>query len=216
MSFDKPQKFGRQHQPSDIEKAAEKHFQHLNRSETLILRAAVAGEVAVCNPTDRPIDTTELLTFNHHVRATLLRWLCTSREAQSYVDPQGLRIHSAVISDDLDLTFVECPFALSFMRCVFRESMFLISATAPYLDFRGTSIERLTADGISVRGSVNLGNGFQARSGIRFVDANIGGDFDCSTSRLGNSRSDRIAISAEQMRVKGGMFFRDALVERYG
>ena len=48
------------------------------------------------------------------IRGDLVRWLCVESDAQSRIDPLGVRIQSAKISGELNLSFVVVRFPLTF------------------------------------------------------------------------------------------------------
>ncbi len=60
----------------------------------------------------------------------------------------------------------------------------------------------LNADGIAVKGSVFLRNGFRAEGQVRLLGAQIGGDLSCSNATFSGE------LNAERAGVKGGLFWR--------
>ena len=73
----------------------------------------------------------------------------------------------------------------------------------------GTGIA-LSADGINVEGSVNLGENFSAQGAVRLVGAQIGGDLNCAPGTLSNPvrpdvASSGDALHADRINVKGGV-----------
>lgn len=71
------------------------------------------------------------------VRPMLIRWLCTSRDAQKVMDPQGIAIREAWISDTLDLYALQRPkLRIAATRCSFYGTVCLSDAKILELKFK--------------------------------------------------------------------------------
>jgi len=74
------------------------------------------------------------------IRGDLVRWLCVESDAQSRIDPLGVRIQSAKISGELNLSFVVVRFPLTFCSCKFANPLRLILAEDCRTSSRSVSI----------------------------------------------------------------------------
>src|SRR3954447_22496997 len=94
----------------ELKKLADERFTPFSAAEPKMFRAAITGDVAWCGPSQHNDDPHNNPSSNEEwgserkIRAELLRWLCVDKMAEGYVDPQGIRLHGAVISSDLNLS----------------------------------------------------------------------------------------------------------------
>ena len=115
---DKPQS-----QVSGVARLAEAKFGKLSDAEALFLDKAASGETAICGPNDDDDDPqNDPRTAGHWgpsrtVRAEIVSWLCTDREANKIVHWKGIQIYGANLSGDIDLSHANIPFPLSFQHC---------------------------------------------------------------------------------------------------
>jgi hypothetical protein len=118
------------------------------------------------------------------VRGTLLRWLVTDKEAVAQIDPLGLRVSDATIVLGLNLDFCSIPFRLRFDHCTFQNDFSLKWAEVPAFYLLGCAAgQRIAADGLRTHGNIFLQN-LESNGPVRFSDAKIGGDLDCSGAQL--------------------------------
>jgi sRNA-binding regulator protein Hfq len=78
----------------------------------------------------------------------------------------------------------------------------------------GNSGTALAADGINVKGSVLLRNGFSAEGGVRLLGAQIGGNLECDKGSFKNPPKEGLdssgtALNADRINVKGGVLLRN-------
>src|SRR5689334_21714834 len=136
----------------DLKKLADDRYVPLSEAESKMLRAAIAGDVAWCGPSQKNDDphndpsSTEEWGPEREVRAGLLRWLCIVKAAEGYVDPQGIRLHGAVISSALNLSGVVLRFPLVLNRCRFTDDIKLVSAELAFLNLSGSFTKAIWAD----------------------------------------------------------------------
>lgn len=204
---------GMQEQGHSLERLARARFSKLTKSELNLVRAApVEGAVAFCGPSgaddDPENDPSHADKWNaqRQIRAELIRWLCVDKRAKEQVDPQGLRIHGALIPDELYLSNVSVPFPLSFWLCALTKKAYFREIGVPSLDLRGCWVRELDAQGARVRDDIFLGGGFKAEGQVNLIQAHIGGDLDCSGGKFLNppgQGSDDGAIVADGISVGG-------------
>lgn len=71
----------------------------------------------------------------------------------------------------------------------------------------GKDTKALNADRLTVKGSVFLGDGFKAQGAVRLLNANIGGNLDCTGGLFRNPGG--YALTADGVTVKGCVFLSD-------
>ena len=98
----------------ELAKAA---FPDLPEAEEKMLRAAAKGEDALCGgmAEDKGDNVPDAASWGKErtVRADLLRWLCTERQARDLVGPKGVQVAGARVEGQLDLEDLEIPFRLA-------------------------------------------------------------------------------------------------------
>jgi len=193
----------------------------LTAAEIKLVRAAPKGEFAVCGPNmdndDPQNDPSKADTDwneDRHIRAALIRWLCVDAQAKELVDPKGVQIYGAKITDELDVTFVAVPFPLGLFRSRLMADANFLCTRIPALNLGGTWTRFIRADQIHVSGSVFLRNGFHAEGEIRFLGAEIGGDLSCVGGKFLNPAQSGVrdsgrALCADAIRVNGSVLLRE-------
>lgn len=188
-------------------------FTDLTESELKVLVAVTTGEIAYCGPSEEdnhPHNNPDLADFwglERDIRAELVRWLCINRDAAAWVDPRGSGIHAARISGQVDLSFAVVRIPLFLIRCRIADAMNLRFAQIEFLDLSGSVVHRLDADGMRVRGALNLRDGFRADDEVRLLGADIGGDLDCGGARF--VKPDGYALNADGAKVGGSVLLRN-------
>lgn len=196
---------------SNLEALARTRFGTVTAAELKLVRAAPSGEIAWCGPSQRDDDPrndpSQADTWNRErqIRAGLIRWLCVDRSARAQVDPQGIYVHGAKIVDELELSFIVVPFPLRLWRCALMSDVNLHSVGIPELDFSGSWVASLDADGASVKGSVFLRNEFRALGEVRLQGAEIGTVLDCEDGTFTNPQSKEQPGSGEALNANGIM-----------
>ena len=109
-----------------LEELARERFADLLEAELKLLCALHKSVPAHCG--DPAIGREERVNNPRHadtwgkeydIRGDLIRWLCVEPDAQSRIDVRGIRVQSARISGELDLSFVVVRFPLIFHSCKF-------------------------------------------------------------------------------------------------
>jgi hypothetical protein len=149
------------------------------------------------------------------LRPIVLRWLCTDPAAKGLVDPRGLRIENARISDTLDLRNISIEFLLRFHRCKVEGDINLADARTRSIGFNGTSCRALIADRCIVSGGAFLasaqGDRFRAEA-VFFRDATINGNLIAEGALIGPSSGAPVAASLDRVDIRGGLIFEDARI----
>jgi hypothetical protein len=207
-------------QQADLESRAQVSFGKLSDAEIKLLRSVPSGDLAVCGPNRKDDDPSndpskaEEWGAERQIRASLIRWLCANRDSREMVDPKGIRIYGAKISEALDLSYVTIPFPLVFLRSCLLADAQLHCIELPQLALQGTWVRSLRASSAKVKGSVLLGEGFHAQGVVWLMMAQINGDLNCISAKMqnpantGNAESG-VALSAERATVGGTVFLRN-------
>src|SRR5262249_168268 len=145
-------------------------FRYITESEQTLLRAVAAGDVAdYSGPTDKDNDPKhsddwgELRT----IRAKVIRWLCSDRDAVGRINAWGIRIVGAKIEGFLDLMFVTVPFPLVLSQCAIVDGVDLSWSDIRVLDFGGSYCKNLRGEGLVVRGDLFLRAGFEIENAVQ-------------------------------------------------
>jgi hypothetical protein len=188
-------------------------FTELSESELKVLVAVTSGEYAYCGPSrddnhpDNNPESADNWGVERDIRAELIRWLCISRDAAAWLDPRGLQVHGTRISGELDFSFAVVRFPLLLVRCCISDEMNLRFAQIDFLALPGSLVPGLSADGMRVRGSLNLRDGFRADGEVRLLGVYIGGNLDCDAGKFINPGGK--ALSADRVKVTGSVFLND-------
>jgi hypothetical protein len=179
---------------------------------------AFGGSSTLLNdPTNDPANA-DSWSHDRDVRAQLMRWLSADPQTSGLVDPGGIRLLGARITGGLNLSQIHVPFPIVLRNCAIPERMTLAASHIPSLDLGGSHIRELDAPGIEVENDLKLNSGFKADGEVNLFEARIGGSLT-SSGQFKNSaldldlfdpkNVDRRAFYALQMRVGGGVIFRD-------
>jgi hypothetical protein len=200
-----------------LEALARRRFSWLSEAERRLVRAAPKAppedNFALCGPNGKDGDPANNPSRaygwgkDRRIRAELIRWLCVDQEASQKVDPRGVRVYAAMITQKLDLSFATVRFPLFLYRCRLADGVDLKYVTVPALSFWGSSVGSLHADGANVREGVFLSGGFFANGTVRLVGAQIGGSLECGHGTFKNAGGD--ALFADRVEVRGGIFLND-------
>ncbi len=188
-------------------------------AELTMLAKVTTADMAYCGPSHEDDDKDNYPEFaetwhrERSIDANLIRWLCADRDARALVDPTGIKVHGAKIDGALSLENLVVYFPLAFQHCSVRAGATLSGLETPLLDFQGSWVGPLNADGIRVKSNVLLGNGFRADGEVQLMDAHIGGYLDCRGSSLINPQKDKdpksgTALRGDGITVKGAVFLR--------
>ena len=137
------------------------------------------------------------------IRAEFLYWLCTDPEAGRRVHAKGIWIRGAKIAGPLDFTSATLPHPLLIQASAL-EDMTLAFAETRLLNFSGSSIHSISADGLSVKGSMFLRE-VKSRGEVRLLGANISGQLACDRAIFENPTG--MAFNADGLSANMGILF---------
>jgi hypothetical protein len=202
----------------EILNAATERFPNLTEAEQRMLRAE-RSEFANCgsdnddsNPANNP-EYGESWGIERTIHADVIWWLCRNAETFGRTASSGIAVSGAKIVDDLDLSYEDVRLPLVFMRCYFKNEIWLKNAKVLSLNLTGCRTHRILADGLQAASHVWFGNGFHAKGEVLFRDANIGGSFNVvgaifeydPTDDRSNSFN---SLGCDRIKVNGSMFLR--------
>jgi hypothetical protein len=141
------------------------------------------------------------------LRAEVIEWLCSDKEAITLVTHRGICVKGAHIDDPINLAYLNIPFPLYFEKCNIQEQIELHCSRLRELYLGGCHIGSLSAYGLEVNGHIFLRDGFEAKGEVNFTGATIKGDFDCSNGHFVNPNGSDINLS--RARVRNNVLFTD-------
>lgn len=139
------------------------------------------------------------------LRANRIRWLCRDSAARKKVTPSGIWVGGLRIDGLLDLSNVEISFPLTFISCALPSGVSLNSAKTRDVSFANTHMKMLWANNVVVDGSIALGAGSKATSGVTLLNAIIRGSLNCVAAHLSNPGGS-FALDGRGMTVDHGVF----------
>jgi hypothetical protein len=184
--------------------------QGLTLAERRLLRAATAGNPALCGPEgdsdDAANDPAKANAWAkaREILGDLMRWLCVNHEAVKRVDPFGVQVGGAKITGGIDLAYTTVPFPLQLTSCALLGDCHFEQITIPSLDLNGSAASEVNAEGAQVSGSVTLNNEFASAGGVRISRATTGGNLDCDSAAIA------LALWADTAEIRGGVYLRVA------
>lgn len=172
-------------------------FQPLYPAEIRLIEASRVGEIAFIGE-DRP----EAESDTNTVRANFVRFLTLGGDEQTPIHEQGIQLYGAWIAGVLDLSNTHLPNPLQLFNCHLTEELILRHTHIPGgLNLSGSHVAKIDGDGLICDGSLFLRFGFVSRGEVRLLDAQIGGNFECTDANFDGQ--DGNALSAERIVVKG-------------
>jgi hypothetical protein len=169
-------------------KMAEERFGTLTDAELRMLRAAPTRKLAWASKSEDPEDPlndvakAETWGKERTIRAELLVWLLSDAEASKLVHPSGVGLAAARIVGKLDLSYLEVIHPLTLLGCLISDGIDFSHAQMNSIDLRRSWTGPIDGDLSTVHGDVNLRLGHY--DSISLFRAEIGGNLDCSSSRL--------------------------------
>jgi hypothetical protein len=130
----------------------------------------------------------------------------TDAEAAKNVDPKGVRIWSALVSDPLDLQGCTIPHQVYLLGCVFEGPLAMFASDIKGLYIMGGVLNQgLLADSINVRGPVFIKH-VKSLGGIHLVGSDIGRNLDMTATEI---TATGMALVLDSARIRGSVFLHD-------
>jgi sRNA-binding regulator protein Hfq len=189
---------------------AEKKFDTLFNVDRKLFRAVASGERAdfsSINEEENDPAGADKWRKKRIIRAKIIEWLCTDRNAKDKISHKGIMVKGARIDGVLNLADARIPFSLSFIKCAFPDTILLGNAVVQTLNLEGTHSGAIEAYGLKVEGSVYLRDGFRAEGEVSLRAAKISGQLDCTNGQFINRKG--MAIDGDAMQVGASVFLRD-------
>jgi len=141
-----------------------------------------------------------------NLRGEVVRWLCVNPKTKVLVDPRGIQLVGARIISQIDLSYADVPFRVSFKRCRLLTETRFTESQIPELDLEGSWTGPIAADGAHILHNLNLRFGFRAEGKVSLIGTRIDGSFGCGESSFINPND--IAIAADAATVGGAVLLR--------
>jgi len=143
----------------------------------------LVGDVKLDNP-----ENGAAWGIDRTIRAGIIyRLAVPDEETSKKIHAKGVRLRGCKITGVLDLEAASLPNPLWLVDCFFEEQVNLNEARTRSLNFGGSHIPRLEADGIFAKDSLYFDAGFTVNDGISLLGADIQGDLDCDGGIFKNS-----------------------------
>ena len=143
------------------------------------------------------------------IRADLIRFLVRGGNEDHPVDPYGVRLTGARITETLTLEGCRDLRTLRLIACHFDEAPILRDAAGQMINFSGSYLPGLQADRLTTTGSVFLRQGFEAAGAVRLLGAKIGGNLECSGGKFLGKDEDGDTLIADRLTTAGSVFLND-------
>jgi hypothetical protein len=167
---------------------AQARFGALTDAELAVLRAAPARELVWTSKSKDPDDPlnnvakAESWGKERTIRAELLAWLVSDAEASKLVHPSGVGIGGARITGRLDLSYLDVIHPLTLRDSLIADGIDFSHARLNSFYLVRSRTGTIDGDLSTVSGDLDLVLG--RYDSISLFRAEIGGDLDCSASRL--------------------------------
>ena len=178
----------------------EAEFSDLSLAETELVRNLGSSDLSVRSS---PL-------AGQPIRASLLLWILKNPSTIEYVGLQGLFVRNALITDELELSFISLAYPVYLLECTFEKQIVLRYANLKLLEMRRSRVKSVDATGIRVEGAANL-SGIVAEGRVSFRDAHIGSTFcldGATLSCVADFRSSGDALLAVNISVGGDVLIR--------
>ncbi|MFN7009672.1 MAG: hypothetical protein ACK4PN_06540 [Allorhizobium sp.] len=134
------------------------------------------------------------------IRADLLRYLILGGCEVCRPHEHGVLLQGAWIEGELDLSFAEAKGAVSLGQCGFGAALTARQTRFDFLQFDGSSLPALDAEGAFIKGDVVLDD-LKSTGKVSFSGADVGGQLSCVGAELNGGEG--IALNVQGASVKG-------------
>jgi hypothetical protein len=179
-------------------------FEPLSPFERKLVTACARGEICEPDNWDGKRPEADAASNANIVRAELIRFLAVGGDEENPVHEAGVMLGGAWIKNKLSLHQTMAMVQLDLRFCHFDSKPVFTKASLPDLSLIGSKVPGLQADGMVVKGSVVLREGFEATDEVRLPGAQIGGNLSCIKSKFSNRGG--YALIADGIVVKGRVF----------
>jgi hypothetical protein len=171
-----------------LERMARKHFGSLSAAELKLVRHAPYRELAWSSPSDDPDNPVNNLAHGKSwgggrtIRAPIIVWLMTNKNASALVDPSGVGVAGALIDGSLDFSYQDVALPLTMLSCAIPEGVEFSFAHLQELDLRRSWTGQIDGEQAAVRGDITLRLG--TYDDVSLFRSEIGGTVDLSGAHL--------------------------------
>jgi hypothetical protein len=139
------------------------------------------------------------------IRPEFLRWIVADEELRKFIDPRGIRVWSARVSGEVNLSDCAIPLPLDFRRCEFDGRLSLIASETKQIGLQGCKFAAgLSADRLIAHGMLVM-RWIESHGEIRLHGASIGGDLEISGSHINTSGN---AVTLDQATIQGNLLLK--------
>lgn len=173
----------------------------LTQPERDLTNACARGEFCVLGDGKLPPEGASMSLI---IRAEVIRFLALGGSDKHPVDPRGVQLFGALIDGVLDLENADVPVDLFLLQCRFNKPLILRSAQMRTVSLSGNAVPGIEGDGAILKGDLCLQDSFCFKGEVRFLGAQVGGDFACSSGRFNGQGGD--ALNCDGINVAGAIF----------
>lgn len=171
-----------------LERMALERFGNLSVAELKLIRHAPYRELVWSSPSDDPDNPLNNPAHgkswgaDRTIRAPIIVWLMTDKDASALVDPSGIGIAGALITGSLDLSYHDATLPLTALSCAIPEGVEFSFAHLQELDLRRSWTGPIDGEQAAVRGDVSLRLG--TYDDVSLFRSEIGGSVDLTGAHL--------------------------------
>lgn len=142
--------------------------------------------------------------------------MCARKDARDFVSSTGVKIAHARFVGEVNLAGISVGFSISLYDCALPDGLNLRDFTVRYLNLTGSMCGHLTAERLTVNGSLFLRRGFTATGQVTLIGASISGDLDCTEGHFGSPATQQkgsdpdvapnVVLMLNRVSVGGGAF----------
>lgn len=207
----------------NLKTMAAAHFGELTAAELKLLEAVTSGSLAQCGGSDEgDNDPAKAAAWggDQTIRSSIVRWLCTNKEALSLIDSSGIAVAHARFVGELNLAGIAIPFSLRLERCAMPEGISVQDASLRNLYLEGSICSYLRAWRLNLKGSLYLRSRFIASGPVMLTGASISGDLECVDADFNSNPAleqkfgvaSNVVLVLDRASIGGRIYLRDAKV----
>jgi hypothetical protein len=172
----------------ELERMARERFGSLSVAELKLVRHAPYRELAWSGPSDDPGNPLNNPAHgkswgaDRTIRAPIIVWLMTDKDASARVDPSGVGLAGALIDGSLDFSYHDAALPLTMLSCAIPEGVQFSFAHLQELDLRRSWTGPIDGEQAAVRGDITLG--FGTYDDVNLFRSEVGGTVDLRGAHL--------------------------------